>query len=428
MKPQIYELLRRLGSCVIAWLLAGCLPDGLTSGIGVEKGPDPAVEPPPVEEELPPLETDPAYVPDPSIPELTIDKTAQVAILGYHDFAEKKSSNEMVISTSDFREQMGALHDSGIAVISMDDFLAWRRGEKDIPDPSVLITIDDGWKTTHTLALPVLKEFGFPFTVFLYARYVNGGGRALTTDEINDLIANGASIGSHSWTHPTPGRVRAAAKESPEKYDAFLLRELEESKHFLEDKFGVPVKTFAYPGGIFTDRMIELNAASVGYEALFTCNPARVDWDADLATLNRFIIHSTDDSTFRRATTFPGRAGSALDSNAFATEDGEEAPSIPLTPPNNAVIGERLPLISADLSGVEGIDPASLAMNVSGFGDVTPSFDDASGLVSYTPRQRLRAKDTAVTLSFQRAGQSKPETLIWSFEVDPLAAYTSVVE
>ncbi|CAN5315660.1 hypothetical protein BH23VER1_BH23VER1_27890 [soil metagenome] len=420
---------RHCGACLLvaAFWLAGCLPENLTTGIGVDPdAPKAETGEAAGAEELPPLEAEPAFVPDPSVAPVTIDKTVQVSVLGYHDFSTKQSSNDMVINIGKFREQMQALHDSGIAVISMDDLLAWRKGEKEIPNPSVVITIDDGWKSTHELALPVLKEFGFPFTLFLYSRYVDGGGRALTTPAIKELIANGATIGSHSWSHPTPGRVRAASKEPPEKRDEFLLRELQESKKFLEDKFGVEVKTFAYPGGIFTERMIELNDSTVGYEALFTCNPAKVDWETPMSGLNRFIILANHDGNFRLGTTFPGRGGSALDANAFAAapgDDEDERPVIVLTPENSSTIGDRRPLISADLSGVEGFDPKSLTLNVSGFGKVAPTFDEETKVLSYTPRQSLRTKDVTVTATFLREGKSKPEMLVWAFEVDPLAAY-----
>ena len=148
-------------------------------------------------------------------PELKIKKSAQVSILGYHDFTTGKSSNPMVINIQKFRQQMQSLKDARLNVISMENYLRWRRGETDIPDPAVMITIDDGWKSVHTLALPVLKEFGYPFTIFLYRNFVNGGGRALTTAEIKELMASGATVASHSVSHPFPAEFRQRARHRP---------------------------------------------------------------------------------------------------------------------------------------------------------------------------------------------------------------------
>jgi hypothetical protein len=50
----------------------------------------------------------------------------------------------------------------------LKDFLAWRRGEKNIPARSAIITLDDGWNSTYETAWPILRKFGYPFTLFVY--------------------------------------------------------------------------------------------------------------------------------------------------------------------------------------------------------------------------------------------------------------------
>ncbi|MCB1093822.1 MAG: polysaccharide deacetylase family protein, partial [Verrucomicrobiae bacterium] len=112
---------------------------------------------------------------DPTIP----DDGVRVSVLGYHDFSPNLPETAMRISTEKFRQQMQTIRQLGIPVISMADFIAWKNGERDIPQKAILITIDDGWKTVYEEAYPVLKEFGYPFTVYLYKQYVDGGGKAL---------------------------------------------------------------------------------------------------------------------------------------------------------------------------------------------------------------------------------------------------------
>ena len=73
---------------------------------------------------------------------------------------------------------------------------AWERGEKQSPEKAVLLTFDDGWESVYTDAYPVLKEFGFPFTMYLYKKYVNSGGRSMTWDQIREMMAFGAEVGS----------------------------------------------------------------------------------------------------------------------------------------------------------------------------------------------------------------------------------------
>ena len=70
---------------------------------------------------------------------------------------------------------MKELKDKGITVISMQDLLAWKRGEKNIPPRSAVITFDDGWKSQYEVAWPILKKYGYPFTMFIYTEGVRGG-------------------------------------------------------------------------------------------------------------------------------------------------------------------------------------------------------------------------------------------------------------
>lgn len=359
---------------------------------------------------------------DPAVPALTINKSAQVIVLGYHDFTIGKSKNPMEINVDHFRDQLQALKDARLPVISMADFLSWRRGERDISDPSVVITMDDGWKSVHKLALPVLKEFGYPFTVFLYKRFVNGGGRALTTAEIREILANKGEVGSHSVSHPLPSRIKGLQKKSSEQADTFLRMEMMDSKQFLEDMLARPVRTYAYPGGYNTEREQEIGREA-GYEALFTVNPARVTWDMPAGQLSRYIILGNDpaDSNFRRAVSSRGTSGGDLAKALLGGPAGEALVST--SPKPDATVADRWPLIEVDVSKLTGIDPASVVMKIAGFGPVPAVFDPAAGKISYRMREALRSNECQVFLTFKRTGESKPDAVNWRFAVDLVAHY-----
>ena len=63
-------------------------------------------------------------------PAPAIDRNARVMILSYHRF-EDRPHDSLAIAPAEFRAQMQALKDNGIAVIPMKDFLAWRQGGKE---------------------------------------------------------------------------------------------------------------------------------------------------------------------------------------------------------------------------------------------------------------------------------------------------------
>ena len=102
---------------------------------------------------------------------------SQVIVLCYHRF-DDNPKDSLAIRPADFEAQMQALKDSGIIVISMEDFLAWRRGKKGIPEKAAIISIDDGYLSGYKVAWPILKKFGYPFTMFIYTDYVKGGPKS----------------------------------------------------------------------------------------------------------------------------------------------------------------------------------------------------------------------------------------------------------
>src|SRR4030095_12751247 len=108
-----------------------------------------------------------------------IDRNAQVVVLCYHRL-EGKAGGMLSIEPALFEKHMQELKDKGLAVISMQDFLAWRRGEKNIPPKSVIITIDDGYVSGLEVGVPTLKKHGYPATFFVYVDYINKGGKSVT--------------------------------------------------------------------------------------------------------------------------------------------------------------------------------------------------------------------------------------------------------
>lgn len=367
--------------------------------------------PVPTEPVAPPAET-------PEVP----DDGVRVSVIGYHDLSETAPQTAMRARTSKFRLQMEAIKQLGITVITMDDFTAWKKGTKLLPEKSILLTFDDGWKSVYTDAYPILKEFGFPFTIFLYKDYVDGGGKALTTPMIQEMLANGATIGCHSASHPYPIVVKSFKKKGPDIYDAFLRKEMGESKIFLESKFSVKVGSYAYPGGFYTEEMKKLGD-ELGYNFMFTVISGKVRKSLPDETLPRYIVLGNDDRAFVMATTFrdglsiPGAAGGAASAAPQTTP-------FPVLPEPGVIINSRLPEISADLSKVPGLDPKSLVMKVAGFGEVPASFVPETGKFSWQVNRRLRLPTCQVSIAWKDTAGKAPELpLRWSFQIDLDSAY-----
>ena len=106
----------------------------------------------------------------------------------YHRLEEKPRPNDALAMTpGEFEKEMQQIKDSGFTVIPMQDFLAWRRGDKDIPPKSAVITIDDGYVSGYDTAWPILKKFGYPFTMFVYINYIGAGGKSISWDQLAEM-------------------------------------------------------------------------------------------------------------------------------------------------------------------------------------------------------------------------------------------------
>ena len=83
----------------------------------------------------------------------------------------------------------------------------------------MVITIDDGYRSTYEVAFPVLKRHSFPATVFLYSDFV-GAGDALTWAQMKEMTQSGLiDIQPHSKSHANltlklAGRERTRATGS----------------------------------------------------------------------------------------------------------------------------------------------------------------------------------------------------------------------
>lgn len=351
------------------------------------------------------------------------DDGVRVTVLGYHDFSTQQPVTAMRIHTETFAKQMQALKDLGYHVIALDDFLAWKRGEKRIPDKSVLITIDDGWKSVYTQAYPVLKRYGYPFTVFLYTQFLDTGSKALTSAMIAEMQKHGCSIGSHSISHPYPSAIKKEKAKGDVAFKQYLRYEMGKSAQILEKNYKQKILTYAYPGGFYLGEMLPI-ATECGYECLFTVLPGKVTRMTSNFTLPRYIILGNNDKIFAYATSFKPTATDAGSPGAFLKNT-----PYPVLPAHGSTITKRLPTIQIDLTQASDIDPDSLTLHVEGFGKVKAHYDTQTKKLSWTPTRKLRSSLCKVQLNWRKLHSTHYETPIqWFFRIDLHARYTSLLK
>lgn len=168
-----------------------------------------------------------------------------VPVLCYHRFGNGHA--KLSVSGEAFEQQMAYLKDHGYRVIPLRHFVEFINGERAIPKRSVVITVDDGYRSTYTTAFPILKRFGYPATVFIYSDFI-GAGDALTWAQIKAMTGSGLiDIQPHSKTHANLGlRV---PDENEDGYAARIFDEVKIPSGLIEKHLNLPLHTFAYPYG-----------------------------------------------------------------------------------------------------------------------------------------------------------------------------------
>ena len=177
----------------------------------------------------------------------------------YHDLVDGASSNDLyLLSASSFQAHIEAVSQ-------------WARNQRvpfvavaGKPQPGIAVTFDDGYRSTLTIAAPLLAQHGMPFHVFATRAYCQSGdARYLNETDLCELASlPNVVIGAHGTTHTR------LAHMSPED----LHRELLDAKDWLQQVIQRPVDSLSYPHGSFTPATAEA-VQKFGYDYACSSQP-----------------------------------------------------------------------------------------------------------------------------------------------------------
>ena len=176
----------------------------------------------------------------------------KLAILSFHKIGEPPRgawSTWFYIPEDTFIRQLTYLATNGWEVIDQSRFVKGLEDAESLPRRSALITFDDGYRSMRTVALPLLRRFGFPAVLFVPTNYI-GGRNAFDSgsepdepicdwDDLKEVESEGVSIQPHGASH------RRFSDMSIEQQSAELL----DSKAALEEGLGNRAEIFAFPYG-----------------------------------------------------------------------------------------------------------------------------------------------------------------------------------
>ena len=220
-----------------------------------------------------------------SIPILTYHHTEQAPPKGF-------PMRSLWVTPSSFSTQMHWLSRLGYRGLAMSELMPYLRGEK--KGKVVGITLDDGYQSNVSHALPILKQHGFSATCYVVSGRLGqhnewdaalGMAKAalMSGEEMRAWVDEGMEVGSHTCSHADLNQLSLAEAR----------HELLQSKSDLENLLQKPVTQFCYPYGHFSPEH-EALVSQAGYEAATTTHRGRACATDRMTALPRVpVVRST---------------------------------------------------------------------------------------------------------------------------------------
>lgn len=197
-------------------------------------------------------------------------------ILMYHMIGEPRAGarfNGLRVSPAMFERQLRWLQQNGWRSFTVSELI---EPVGKLPEKAFAITFDDGYADNLEKALPLLQKYRCKATLYLVVdrfdrdwsvarKAHHNSGELMREPKLSDaqvrmLLASGCfELGSHSITHANFAQLDSAAAQ----------QELEASRQALAQRFGVEIKSFAWPFGLYRADQVE-QAVQAGYLSAVT--------------------------------------------------------------------------------------------------------------------------------------------------------------
>ncbi len=180
-------------------------------------------------------------------------------VLQYHHI---DTTTPRITSTSpdEFRNHLAFIKQSGIEVWPLSKLVSAIQGPvptADHPIQVVAITFDDAYHSIYETAYPILREHGFPFTVFVATEPVEAARAGfMSWEQLKEMAAHGATIANHTHTHAH--LIRLHEGESTDDWLQRVEHEITTAQKLIEHHLGDAPKLFAYPYGEYSPEVLEV--------------------------------------------------------------------------------------------------------------------------------------------------------------------------
>ncbi|MFQ3189389.1 MAG: peptidoglycan/xylan/chitin deacetylase (PgdA/CDA1 family) [Paraglaciecola sp.] len=203
-------------------------------------------------------------------------------ILLYHHVSNS-TPKVTSVSPDTFREHMQYLAEHH-QVLPLKEVIKTLQNKQPLPDKAVVITFDDGYENIYENAHPILKEFSFPYTIFINPPLIGNVSYQLDWQQVKVMAEEGASFANHNSQHTH--MLTKIDNESEKRWLDRTIQEIENAESILKDNLGYSLKYFAYPYGEF-DSKLKARLSSQGYIS-FAQHSGAIASYSDFSALPRY--------------------------------------------------------------------------------------------------------------------------------------------
>lgn len=201
-------------------------------------------------------------------------------ILAYGRFGEDDTPSTS-IRLDQFEDHLAELASGDYNVLPLPRVVAALREGRPLPDRTVVITIDEAWRSVHREALPRLRAAGLPFTLFVSTDPIDRGTAThMSWADLREVAASGATIGA------MPAAALPLAGRPTEETAAAIRRSLDR----IAAELRVTPTLLAYPHGEYGLAHRTL-AEQTGFAAAFGQQSGAAGRGADPFALPRFVMN-----------------------------------------------------------------------------------------------------------------------------------------
>lgn len=216
-------------------------------------------------------------------------------ILLYHHVANDTPKSTS-ISPEKFRQHLEFLKSQNAHVVPLSELLTHTSQGKALDDKTLAISFDDAYLSIYENARALLKEFNYPYSVFVANEAIDLNLPAyLSWQQLQTLVSEGVEIGGHSVTHAHLTQIPLAQAQI----------EISDNIARLEEKLGIKVRSFAYPYGEY-NAQIEAMVTSKGLFGV-TQHSGAVGENTPKGEVPRYIFASNFDTIDRLKTVLLSR-------------------------------------------------------------------------------------------------------------------------